>query len=90
MVFHLGWLVSFRGPGLSFIIPLIEKMVRVDLRMLTLNVSPQDVITRDNVEPRGLTAVAPLHTLRRAEPSGQGTHLALIHGFTPVAFCEGG
>jgi len=49
VVFRLGRLVSFRGPGLSFIIPLIEKMVRVDLRTLTLNVPPQDVITRDNV-----------------------------------------
>jgi len=49
VVFRLGRLVSFRGPGLSFIIPFIEKMVRVDLRTLTLNVPPQDVITRDNV-----------------------------------------
>ena len=49
VVFRLGRLVSFRGPGLSFVIPFIEKMVRVDLRTLTLNVPPQDVITRDNV-----------------------------------------
>lgn len=49
VVFRLGRLVAFRGPGISFVIPLIEKMVRVDLRTLTLNVSPQDVITRDNV-----------------------------------------
>jgi regulator of protease activity HflC (stomatin/prohibitin superfamily) len=49
VVFRLGRLVSFRGPGISFVIPFIEKMVRVDLRTLTLTVSPQDVITRDNV-----------------------------------------
>ena len=49
VVFRLGRLVSFRGPGLSFVIPFIEKMVRVDLRTMTMNVSPQDVITRDNV-----------------------------------------
>lgn len=49
VIFRLGRLVSFRGPGLSFVIPFIEKMVRVDLRTLTLTVSPQDVITRDNV-----------------------------------------
>jgi regulator of protease activity HflC (stomatin/prohibitin superfamily) len=49
VVFRLGRLVSFRGPGLSFIIPFLEKMVRVELRTLTLNVPPQDVITRDNV-----------------------------------------
>ena len=49
VVFRLGRLVSFRGPGLSFVVPFIEKMVRVDLRTLTMTVSPQDVITRDNV-----------------------------------------
>jgi regulator of protease activity HflC (stomatin/prohibitin superfamily) len=49
VVFRLGRLVSFRGPGLSFVIPFVERMVRVDLRTLTLTVSPQDVITRDNV-----------------------------------------
>ena len=49
VVFRLGRLVAFRGPGLSFVIPFIEKVVRVDLRTLTMNVPPQDVITRDNV-----------------------------------------
>ena len=49
VVFRLGRIVSFRGPGLSFVIPLVEKMIRVDLRTVTMNVSPQDVITRDNV-----------------------------------------
>ena len=49
VVFRLGRLVAFRGPGLSFVVPFIEKMVRVDLRTLTMNVPPQDVITRDNV-----------------------------------------
>jgi len=49
VIFRLGRLVAFRGPGLSFVIPFVEKMVRVDLRTLTMNVSPQDVITRDNV-----------------------------------------
>ena len=49
VVFRLGRLVSFRGPGLSFVIPFIEKMVRVDMRIVTMSVPPQDVITRDNV-----------------------------------------
>jgi regulator of protease activity HflC (stomatin/prohibitin superfamily) len=56
VVFRLGRLVSFRGPGISFVIPFIERMVRVDLRTLTMNVSPQDVITRDNVSVK-VTAV---------------------------------
>lgn len=49
VVFRLGRLVGYRGPGLSFVIPLIEQMERVDLRTVTLDVPPQDVITRDNV-----------------------------------------
>lgn len=49
VVFRLGRLVSHRGPGISFVIPFIEKMIRVKLRTLALPVPPQDVITRDNV-----------------------------------------
>ncbi|MGB3683610.1 MAG: SPFH domain-containing protein, partial [Rubrobacteraceae bacterium] len=40
------------GPGLFFMIPLIDRMVRVDLRTVTMDVPPQDVITRDNVPAR--------------------------------------
>lgn len=49
VVFRLGRLMDARGPGLFFIIPIIEQMVRVDLRIVTLDVPEQDVITRDNV-----------------------------------------
>ena len=42
-------MVGSRGPGLVYIIPGIEKMVRMDLRTVTMDVPPQDVITRDNV-----------------------------------------
>ena len=49
VVFRLGRLVAARGPGLVLIIPFIERAVRVDLRIITLDVPPQDVITRDNV-----------------------------------------
>ncbi len=49
VVFRLGRLVASRGPGLVLIIPLIERAVRLDLRIVTLDVPPQDVITRDNV-----------------------------------------
>jgi len=49
VVFRLGRLVSARGPGLVLIIPFVERAVRVDLRIITLDVPPQDVITRDNV-----------------------------------------
>ena len=49
VVFRLGRLQGVRGPGLILLIPGIDKMVRVSLRTETLDVPPQDVITRDNV-----------------------------------------
>ena len=49
VVFRLGRLMAVRGPGLIILIPIIDKMVKVSLRTLVLDVPPQDVITRDNV-----------------------------------------
>jgi regulator of protease activity HflC (stomatin/prohibitin superfamily) len=49
VIFRLGRLVGSRGPGLIIIIPGIEKMVRMSLRTVVLDVPPQDVITKDNV-----------------------------------------
>jgi regulator of protease activity HflC (stomatin/prohibitin superfamily) len=50
VVFRLGRLMPApRGPGITFVIPLIEQMVKVDMRTITMDVPPQDVITRDNV-----------------------------------------
>ena len=49
VVFRLGRMVAPRGPGITYVIPMVEKMVRVDLRTITLEVPPQDVITKDNV-----------------------------------------
>jgi regulator of protease activity HflC (stomatin/prohibitin superfamily) len=57
VVFRLGRLLGEKGPGLILLIPVIDKMVRVDLRTITLNIPPQEVITRDNV-PARVNAVA--------------------------------
>jgi regulator of protease activity HflC (stomatin/prohibitin superfamily) len=57
VVFRLGRLVGQKGPGIVLLIPLIDRMVRVDLRTVTFEVPPQDVITRDNV-PAKVNAVA--------------------------------
>jgi regulator of protease activity HflC (stomatin/prohibitin superfamily) len=57
VVFRLGRLIALKGPGLRFLIPVVDQMVRVDLRTVTLNVPPQEVITRDNVTVR-VNAVA--------------------------------
>src|SRR6266550_1192608 len=56
VIFRLGRLIAQKGPGLIFLIPIIDKMVRVDLRTVTLNIPPQEVITRDNV-PASVNAV---------------------------------
>ena len=49
VIFRLGRLIDVKGPGLIFLIPVIDKMLRVSLRTVTMDVPPQDVITRDNV-----------------------------------------
>jgi regulator of protease activity HflC (stomatin/prohibitin superfamily) len=49
VIFRLGRLVAARGPGIIFVIPLIERMQRVELRTVTMDVPPQDVISKDNV-----------------------------------------
>jgi regulator of protease activity HflC (stomatin/prohibitin superfamily) len=49
VVFRLGRLTGARGPGIIYVIPFVEQMVRLDLRTITLDVPSQDVITRDNV-----------------------------------------
>jgi regulator of protease activity HflC (stomatin/prohibitin superfamily) len=52
VVFRLGRLLPVRGPGLVALVPLVDRMVRVDLRTVTLTIPPQEVITRDNVPAR--------------------------------------
>jgi len=57
VIFRLGRLIATKGPGLILLIPMIDRMERVDLRTVTLNIPPQEVITRDNV-PSSVNAVA--------------------------------
>lgn len=49
VIFRLGRIIGAKGPGLIILIPVIDKMVRVDLRTVTMDVQPQDIITKDNV-----------------------------------------
>ncbi len=49
VIFRLGRLVGAKGPGLFFIIPIVDKMQKVSLRTIVLDIPPQDVITKDNV-----------------------------------------
>ena len=58
IIFRLGRLLPApKGPGLFILIPIVDRMVRVDLRTVTLNIPPQEVITKDNVPVR-VNAVA--------------------------------
>lgn len=49
VIFRLGRVIGAKGPGLIILIPIIDKMVKVSLRLIAMDVDPQDVITRDNV-----------------------------------------
>ncbi|MFL5812924.1 MAG: slipin family protein [Bdellovibrionia bacterium] len=49
VVFRLGRIIGAKGPGLIILIPVADKMVRIDMRTITLDVPPQDVITKDNI-----------------------------------------
>lgn len=49
VIFRLGRLIGTKGPGLIFLIPIVDKMVKVSLRVVTMDVPSQDIITKDNV-----------------------------------------
>jgi regulator of protease activity HflC (stomatin/prohibitin superfamily) len=49
VIFRLGRLIGLKGPGLIILIPIIDRMVKVSLRVVALDVQPQDIITKDNV-----------------------------------------
>ena len=49
VIFRLGRVIAAKGPGLIILIPIVDKMVKVSLRLVVMDVDPQDVITRDNV-----------------------------------------
>ncbi|OQX70845.1 MAG: hypothetical protein B6D62_03430 [Candidatus Cloacimonas sp. 4484_275] len=63
VVFRLGRLLRAKGPGLIILIPFIDKMVKVQLRTVTLDVPPQDIITKDNV-PVKVNAVVYFHVVK--------------------------
>lgn len=49
VIFRLGRIIGAKGPGLIILIPIIDRMTKIDMRIITMDVPPQDVITRDNV-----------------------------------------
>jgi regulator of protease activity HflC (stomatin/prohibitin superfamily) len=77
VIFRLGRVVGAKGPGLFFIIPVIDKMIKVNLQTVTYEVPPQDVITKDNVTVR-VAAVAYFNVMEpvRAIVNVQAWHYA--------------
>jgi regulator of protease activity HflC (stomatin/prohibitin superfamily) len=72
VIFRLGRLVGPRGPGLFFIIPFVDRMMKVDLRVVTMEIPPQEVITRDNVTMR----VSAVLYFRVVDPAAAVTRVA--------------
>jgi regulator of protease activity HflC (stomatin/prohibitin superfamily) len=77
IVFRLGRLLPVRGPGLVVLAPMLDRMVRVDLRTVALTIPPQEVITRDNVPAR----VAAVCYFRVIDPAAAITQ---IEAFAPA------
>ena len=77
VVFRVDRLLPVRGPGLVMLIPFVDRMVRVDLRTVTLTIPPQDVIARDNVPAR----VAAVCYFRVVDPAAAITQ---IEAFAPA------
>jgi regulator of protease activity HflC (stomatin/prohibitin superfamily) len=78
VVFRLGRLMEQRGPGLTLLIPSIDRMVRVSLRTVTLTIPPQEIITKDNIPVR-VTAVA---YYRVVNPNDSVTQVESFHHAT--------
>ena len=62
VIFRLGRVILAKGPGLIILIPIVDKMVKVSLRLVAMDVDPQDVITRDNVSVK-VNAVIYFHVI---------------------------
>src|SRR5262245_40412234 len=71
VIFRLGKLVGAKGPGLIFLIPYIDRMVRMDLRVVTIDVAKQEVMTRDNV-PVTVDAVVYFRVVDPVAAVGEG------------------
>ena len=78
VVFRLGRLLPVKGPGPLALLPLVDRMVRVDLRTVTLTIPPQEVITRDNVPAR----VAAVCYFRVVDPAAAVTEIVAFEPAT--------
>lgn len=78
VIFRLGRVIGAKGPGLFFIIPIVDRMVKVSLRTVTQDIPPQDIITKDNVTVRVnavtyFNVVEPINAVVEIENYAYGT-----------------
>src|ERR1700719_1704755 len=71
VIFRLGKLLGIKGPGVIFLIPIVDRMVKMDLRVVTIDVPRQEVMTRDNV-PMTVDAVVYFRVVDPAAAVGKG------------------
>src|SRR5260221_1542248 len=71
VIFRLGKLLGTKGPGLIFLIPVVDRMVKMDLRVVTIDVARQEVMTRDNV-PVTVDAVVYFRVIEPEAAVGKG------------------
>ena len=71
VIFRLGKLQGAKGPGIIFLIPIVDKMVRMDLRVVTIDVSKQEIMTKDNV-PATVDAVVYFRVINPNDGGGEG------------------
>src|SRR5438132_8258812 len=70
VIFRLGKLLDAKGPGVIFLIPLVDRMVRMDLRIVTIGVAQQEIMTRDNV-PATVDAVVYFRIMSPPDAGGK-------------------
>ena len=78
VIFRLGRVIKTKGPGLIILIPIIDKMVKVSLRLVAMDVPSQDVITRDNVTIK-VNAVIYFRVMGPQQRHNRGRELPLCH-----------
>src|SRR6266566_2607631 len=86
VIFRLGKLLGAKGPGMIFLIPIVDRMVKMDLRVVTIDVARQEVMTRDNV-PMTVDAVV---YFRVVDPEAAGDHRSPDRPVGNQSDCRGG
>ena len=95
VIFRLGKLLGTKGPGMIFLIPVVDRMVRMDLRVVTIDVARQELMTRDNVpmtvdgNPPGALSLIPEPKLDDPSKLKRSLRKLLDYDFDVLLLCDG-